>query len=121
MYFRIKVNTSSSLKKHTMLFRRLYTILYDVCILLCHIYEKNIIRTARLGHLHNPYYIKIDKLTGDIHHPDAGFHLNLPRYSELRNCFSGIILFSLDILTTSNTLKLFLFLLLLPEDFLYSH
>ena len=38
-------------------------ILYDVCILLLHIYEKNIIGTARLRHLHNPYYIRIDKLT----------------------------------------------------------
>ena len=87
----------------------LYTILYDVCILLHHIYEKNIIGTAQLGHLHNPYYITIDKLTRDIHHPDAGFHLNLPRYSELHNCFSGIIIFSLDILTRSNTLKSFSF------------
>ena len=38
-------------------------LLYDIYILLHHIYEKNIIRTARLGHLHNPYYIRIDKLT----------------------------------------------------------
>ena len=38
-------------------------ILYDTCILLCHIYEKNNIRTAQVGHLHNPYYIRIDKLT----------------------------------------------------------
>ena len=38
-------------------------ILYDVYIYLRHIYEKNIIRTAQLGHLHNPYYIRIDKLT----------------------------------------------------------
>ena len=38
-------------------------ILYDVCILLCQIYEKNIIGTAWVGHLHNPYYIRIDKLT----------------------------------------------------------
>ena len=60
-------------------------------------------------------------LPGDIHHPDAGFHLNLPRCSDLHNCFSGIILFSLDILTRSNTLKLFPFLLFLPEVFLYSH
>ena len=63
MYFRIKVNTSSSLQKHTMSFIKLYMILYDVCILLCHIYEKNIFGTARSGHLHNPYYIRIDKLT----------------------------------------------------------
>ena len=56
-------------------------------------------------------------LPGDIHHPDAGSQMNLPRYSELHNCFSGIILFSLDIPTMSNTLKLFLFLLFLPEVF----
>ena len=80
-----------------------------------YIYEKNINGTAGSGHLHNPYYIRIDNLPGDIHNPDAGFQLNLPRYSELCNCFSGIILLSLDILTRSNTLKLFLFLLLLPE------
>ena len=48
---------------------------------------------------------------------DAGSHLNLPRYSELHNCFSGIILFSLDILTRSNTLKLFPFLLFLTSSF----
>ena len=59
---------------------------------------------------------KLD-LPGDIHHPDAGFHLNLLRYSELRNCFNGITPFSLDILTRSNTLKLFPFLLFLPEVF----
>ena len=47
MYFRIKVNTGSSLQKHTVFFFiKLYTILYDVCTLLRHIYEKNIIRTA---------------------------------------------------------------------------
>ena len=28
-----------------------------------YIHEKNINRTAQLGHLHNPYYIRIDKLT----------------------------------------------------------
>ena len=61
--------------------------------------------------------LKLINLPGDIHHPDAGSHLNLPRYSELHNCFSGIILFSLDILTRRNTLKSFLFLLLLPEVF----
>ena len=38
-------------------------ILYDTCILLCHIYEKNNIGTAQVGHLHNPYYIRIDKFT----------------------------------------------------------
>ena len=38
-------------------------ILYDVCILLPHIYETNIIGTAQLGHIHNPYYIRIDQLT----------------------------------------------------------
>ena len=60
-------------------------ILYDTCILLRHIYEKNIIGTAQVGHLHNPYYIRLDKLT------------------------------------RSNTLKMFPFLLFLPEVFLYSH
>ena len=38
-------------------------ILYDTCILLCHIDEKNNIRTARVGHLHNPYCIMIIILT----------------------------------------------------------
>ena len=38
-------------------------ILYDTCILLCHTYEKNNIRTARVGHLHNPYCIRIIRLT----------------------------------------------------------
>ena len=38
-------------------------ILYDTRILLSHIYEKNIIGTAQVGHLHNPYYIRIDKFT----------------------------------------------------------
>ena len=35
-----------------------YTILYDICILLHHIYEKNNIRTAWVVHLHNPYCIR---------------------------------------------------------------
>ena len=38
-------------------------ILYDICILLCHIYEKNNIGTAREVHLHNPYCIGIITLT----------------------------------------------------------
>ena len=91
-------------------------ILYDTCISLHHIYEKNNIRTARVGHLHNPYCITIIR-PGDIHHPDVGSHLNLLRYSELCNCFSGITPFSLDILTRSNTLKLFPFLLFLSSSF----
>ena len=37
-------------------------ILYDTCILLRLIYEKNNIGTARVGHLHNPYCIKIIRL-----------------------------------------------------------
>ena len=60
-------------------------------------------------------------LPGDIHHPDVGSHLNLPKYSELHNCSNGITPFSLDILTRSNTLKLFPFPLFLPGVFLYSH
>ena len=40
-----------------------YMILYDACILLCHIYEKNNMGTARVGHLHNPYCIRIIRLT----------------------------------------------------------
>ena len=40
-----------------------YMILYDICILLHHIYNKNNIRTARVGHLHNPYCIRIIRLT----------------------------------------------------------
>ena len=94
-------------------------ILYDTCILLRHIYEKNNIRTAQVGHPHNPYCIRIIRLTRG--HPDVGSCLNLPRYSELCNCFSGIIPFSLDILTRSNALKLFPFLLFLPGVFLYHH
>ena len=38
-------------------------ILYDTCILLRHIYENNNIGTARAGHLHNPYCIRIFRLT----------------------------------------------------------
>ena len=38
-------------------------ILYDTCILLCHIYENNNIGTAQVGHLHNPYHIRIIRLT----------------------------------------------------------
>ena len=38
-------------------------ILYDICILLRHIYNKNNLRTAQVGHLHNPYCIGIIKLT----------------------------------------------------------
>ena len=38
-------------------------ILCDTCILLHQIYKKNNIRTARVGHLHNPYSIKIIRLT----------------------------------------------------------
>ena len=56
-------------------------------------------------------------LPGDIHHPDVDPQLNLPRCSELRDCFNGITPFCLDILTRSNTLKLFPFLLFLPGVF----
>ena len=38
-------------------------ILYDTCILLRHIYKKNNIGTAWVGHLHNPYCIRIIRLT----------------------------------------------------------
>ena len=38
-------------------------ILYDICILLCHIYKKNNTGAAQVGHLHNPYCISIVKLT----------------------------------------------------------
>ena len=60
-------------------------------------------------------------LPGDIHHPDVEPRSNLPKSSELCNCFNGITPFSLDILTRSNTLKLFPFLLFLPGVFLYSY
>ena len=40
-----------------------YIILYDTCILLCHIYEKNNIGTAQVGHLYKPYCIRIIRLT----------------------------------------------------------
>ena len=43
---------------------------------------------------------------------DADPQSNLPRSSELCNCFNDITPFSLDIFTRSNTLKLFPFLLL---------
>ena len=91
-------------------------IVYDTSILLCHIYEKNNIRTARVGHLHNPYYIRTNTLTRGHPSSRCGSHLNLLRYSELCNCFSGIILFSIDIITRSNTLKLFPFLLFLTSS-----
>ena len=38
-------------------------ILYDTCILLRHIYEKNNIRTAQVGHLYNPCCTRIITLT----------------------------------------------------------
>ena len=38
-------------------------ILYDTCILLRNIYEKNNIGTAQVGHLHKPYYIRTNTLT----------------------------------------------------------
>ena len=38
-------------------------ILYDTCILLHHIHKKNNIGTAWVGHLHNPYCIRIIRLT----------------------------------------------------------
>ena len=57
-------------------------ILYDVFILLCHIYEKNIIRTAQVGHLHNPYYIRIDKLTRG--HPSSRCRLSFELTKILR-------------------------------------
>ena len=38
-------------------------ILYDTYILLCNIYEQNNIRTAQVGHLHNPFCIMIIRLT----------------------------------------------------------
>ena len=60
-------------------------------------------------------------LPRDIHHPDVGFQMNLPQISEFSNCFNGIKPFSLDILTRNNTLKLFTFLLFLPEVFLHSY
>ena len=46
-----------------------YMIFYDICILLCHIYKKNNIRTAQVEHLHNPYCIRIIKLTRE--HPSS--------------------------------------------------
>ena len=99
--------------------------LYDfVCYLytfMPYIYQKNNIGTAQEGHLHNPYCISIIRLTRGHPSPDVGSHLNLLRYSELHNYFNGITPFSLDILTRSNTLKLFPFLLFLPGVFLYSH
>ena len=95
-----------------------HTILYDIFILLCHIYNKNNIGTARVGHLHNPYCIRIIRLTRG--HPSSR-DTDLLRYSELHNYFNGITPFSLDILTRSNTLKLFPVLLFLPGVFLYSH
>ena len=51
------------LKQNTTIILYFYTILYDICILLHHIYKKNIIGTARVGHLHNPYCIRIIRLT----------------------------------------------------------
>ena len=42
--------------------------------------------------------LRLLDLPGDIHHPDVSFHLNLPRYSVLCNCFNDITPFSQDIL-----------------------
>ena len=51
---------------------------------------------------------------GDIHHPGAGSRMDILRIFR-------ILQFSLDILTRGTTLKLFSFLLFLPEVFLHCH
>ena len=75
-------------------------------------YKKNNIETARVEHLHNPYCIRIIKLT-------RGYSSSRCRpLIEFIQIFRIMQLFSLDILTRSNTLKLFPFLLFLPGFFL---
>ena len=57
-------------------------ILYDTCILLRHIYEKNNIGTAQVGHLHNPYCITIIRLTRG--HPSSGCRFSFELTKILR-------------------------------------
>ena len=92
-------------------------ILNDICILLCHIYKKNNTGTGRVGHLHNPYCIRIIKLTRG--HPSSRYRFSFELTENFRilQLTPYIKAFSLDILTRSNTLKLFPFLLFLPGVF----
>ena len=62
-----------------------YIILYDTCILLCHIYiyQKNNIGTARMGHLHNPYRIRIIKLTRE--HPSSRCRFSFELTQDIQN------------------------------------
>ena len=79
-------------------------ILYDTCIPLCHIYEKNNIGTAWVGHLHNPYCIRIITLTRGHPSSTCRFSFELTEILRIMQLyFSGIIPFSLDILTRNNT------------------
>ena len=98
-----------------------YMILYDICILLHHIYKRIILEQHEWDTFITLTILGQSNLPGDIHYPDVGSQLNLPRFSEFCNCFNGIKPFSLDILTRSNTLKLFPFLMFLSEVFLHSY
>ena len=59
-----------------------YTILYDTCLLLHHIYEKNKVRTAHMGHLHNPYCIMTIRLTRG--HPSSRCRFSFEHTKILR-------------------------------------
>ena len=62
-------------------------ILYDTCILLRHIYEKNNTGTAQVGHLHNSNCIRIIRLTRG--HPSSRYKFSF----ELTEIFRIMQLF----------------------------
>ena len=87
-------------------------ILYDVYILLCHIDEKNII-----GHLYNPYYIRIGKLTR--RHPSSRcrFSFELTKILRIMQLFQWYHTIQSRYTYQSNTLKLFPFSTALTRSF----
>ena len=96
--------------------------LYDFCMTFVYFYTiyKRIILGQHEWDTFETLTI-LDKIYLPRGHPDVGFQMNLPRISEFHNCSNGIKSFSLDILTRSDTLKLFPFLLVLPDIFLHSY
>ena len=68
-----------------------YMILY-ICILLCHIYKKNNTATARVGHLHNPYCIRIVKLTRGHSSSRCRSSIELTKIFRIMQILSGAML-----------------------------
>ena len=62
-------------------------ILYDICILLHHIHEKNNIGTAQVGHLHNPYCIGIIRLTRGHPSSRCRFSFELTKILKITQLF----------------------------------